>query len=82
MNVRKHKKIKTIEEDNCKDVTILSGGKNFILLTTGPPKIDSTQPGICTSGIASEGISVFCFSFPAAAFLLGAEERNVVLSYK
>jgi phosphatidylserine/phosphatidylglycerophosphate/cardiolipin synthase-like enzyme len=45
MKVRKHNKTNVIDEDNCNEVTILSGGRNFIELITGPPKIDSTQPG-------------------------------------
>jgi hypothetical protein len=80
MKVKKHNRTNVIDEANCNEVTILSGGRNFIELITGPPNIDSTHPGTCTSGMASIGISVFCFCFPAAAFLLGAEERRVVLS--
>jgi hypothetical protein len=45
MKVRKHNRTNVIDEANCNEVTILSGGRKFIELITGPPKIDSTQLG-------------------------------------
>ena len=62
--------------------TNLSGGRNFIFGTMGPPIRLSMKEGISNSGIASFGISEPIPACPAAFFRLGAEDRTTLPSYK
>jgi hypothetical protein len=77
-----HNNVRIIAADICRVWTTLSGGRNLVLVTIGPPKNDSITEGTCTSGIASLGISLLPFIFPAAFFLLGADDLIVFPSYK
>ncbi len=82
MNVTIDRRVSVIAADICSELTTLSGGRNLVFVTIGPPKNDSITDGTCTSGIASFGISVLPFNLPAAFFLLGADDLIVLPSYK
>ncbi len=82
MKVRKQSTNSTPAEPICSEETILSGGRNFIVLTIGPPKNDSMTLGTWTSGIASAGISELYFRFPAAFLRLGGAELTLLPSYR
>ncbi len=82
MKVRNPSITKLTVANCCRLETILSGGRNLVELTIGPPKKDSMTVGTCTSGIASLGISVLDLRRPAAFFLLGADDRTFLPSYR